>query len=143
MRIVIDTTPHNDQRYNSVGDWRWEATSETLTTLHIRVSEFPSGMKNSKWKYEFLIGIHELVEAILCESQGISEKQVDDFDINEKIDEECFELDVEQGDHPEAPYKHQHNIATGIERILCATLGIDWYEYDHQIEKMCEAYNTK
>lgn len=140
MKIVIETIPMNEQRYNTCGDWKFAKDGKD-TTLTVKVSEFPDGMRNSKYLYEALVGIHELVEAISCEAKGISQKQVDDFDIER--DEELKEMDIEPGDHPEAPYREQHCLATGIERILCAYFNIDWQEYEDKLIEMTEAYDAK
>ena len=55
MKIIIETIPHNLQQYTTVGNWTWEDEY-----LKIEVSE--SG--NDDWN--FLIGIHEAIEAWLC-----------------------------------------------------------------------------
>lgn len=82
----------------------------------------------------FLIAIHELIEAFLCECAGITEQQVDDFDMN--YAEKAVSDPDEPGDYPKAPYYHQHQIATGIERILAAEAGVSWLEYEKHIEEL-------
>ena len=109
---------HEHQRYNTCGDWR-----EGYKSLHIDVSQLPD------WRYEALIAIHELVEAVLCRHAGISQEAVDAFDI-------AHPEAPEPGDLNDAPYRHQHAIASGIERLLAAELGVDWLEYDKAIEAL-------
>lgn len=102
-----------------------------IKKLHIRVSKLPDS------RYEFLVALHELVEVKLCEWSGVTQKQVDDFDIsfedNRKPDD-----DSEPGDSPNAPYRFQHCIATGVERIVAAVLGVDWSEYEKAITALFE-----
>jgi hypothetical protein len=69
MRIVIETIDHSKQRYPTVGDWQARTDG-----LHITVS------KMSDPRYEFLVGMHEAIEAVLCQHAGISPAAVDRFD---------------------------------------------------------------
>src|SRR6266403_2512350 len=115
MRIVIETIPHEKQRYPTVGDWFFDEKGDLI----IWVSEL------GDWRYEALISVHELVEVLLYKQKGVSQADVDQFDIQyEKLRQEGDVL--EPGDDPKAPYKVQHCIATGVERILAAELGVDW-----------------
>ena len=41
--------------------------------------------------------------------------------------------DCDAGDDPEAPYEHEHCLATAIERILCAELRVNWEDYDREL----------
>jgi len=70
MKIVIETIPHNDHRYDTVGDWYYDKDE----VLQIRVSNLYD------WRKEALIAVHELVEALMCKSSGVSQWQVDSFD---------------------------------------------------------------
>jgi hypothetical protein len=121
MKIFIQTQPHSLQRYNTVGDW----TTDRITgTMRIYVSELGS------WRYHLLVAIHELVEAFLCMHDGVAEEAVD------KFDKQFVQRDQEPGDSPNAPYQKQHCIATGVERILAACLGVKWQEYEDALEKL-------
>jgi hypothetical protein len=125
MNVFIKTIPHKEQLYNTCGDWRWDKDD----TLQIRVS------KMSDWRYEVCVLIHEIVEAFLCKYSSIGQKQVDRFDIAfEKKRKEGDES--EPGDSPKAPYRAQHCIATGIERIVAAFLGVVWADYDKEINSL-------
>lgn len=123
MKIVIETIPHSQQRYNTVGDWY---TSKTGGTVRIFVSIMDTG----GWKYAFLVGVHELVEAFLCLHDGVAEESVTLFD------KQYVNHSSEPGDDPQAPYQKQHCLATGIERILAALLGVKWAEYEEALEKL-------
>lgn len=125
--IVIKTIPHHKQRYPTCGDWFYGDDK----TLNIVVSQ----MHDSR--YEFLVALHELVEVKLCEWTGITQKMVDDFDMEyEKNRPEGDES--EPGDSPRAPYKFQHCVATGIERMVAALMGVDWADYEATINRLFE-----
>jgi hypothetical protein len=79
--------------------------------------------------YEFLVIIHELVEYVLCWCVGIKPETVDKFDME-------FKGNGEPGDSPNAPYHKQHCIATGVERILAAFLGVSWRDYERKINSL-------
>lgn len=69
-----------------------------------------------------LIFVHELTEAILCRSDGVTAEQVDAFDM-------LHLGENEPGENPAAPY-HRHHVAAGAaERALADQLGINWAEY--------------
>ena len=55
MNIDVQVIPHAEQRYNTCGDWFFDAD---YGVLHIRVSCL------NNWKYESLIAMHEQQEAI-------------------------------------------------------------------------------
>jgi hypothetical protein len=67
-------------------------------------------------RYEFLVGLHELIEAYLCKTRGISEASVTAFDtgVGANLDE--------PGDDPRAPYHNEHVFATKVERMMAAEL---------------------
>jgi hypothetical protein len=181
MNIRIEFIPHEAQRYSTVGDWRYVPILKCpKCLLEIRVDgELPppldcplcknnligvpfeqmlliSVSKLSDAKRETLIALHELVEVKLCETDGITQQEVDDFDINfeegrEKriaeagrattepgttTGEEALIAIEEPGDQPDAPYREQHCFATGIERLLAARLGVCWKEYEAELEAL-------
>lgn len=124
--IRIETIPHEQQRYTTVGDWFYEPDG----TLVIRVS------KLSDNKREFLIALHELIEVKLCEAAGITQVEVDYFDMVEFSYAE--HPDEEPGDNPHAPYRRQHCIATGVERLIAAELDVDWKDYEDELGNLPE-----
>lgn len=122
MKITVKTIPHKKQKYETAGDWWWKNEND----LEIRVSQ----MEN--WKYESLIAIHEIAEAILCKAHKVKPQKVNEFDIafekkRKKNDES------EPGDDPNAPYHFEHGIATGIERTIAVVLGVKWKDYDRKV----------
>ena len=116
MKIVIEIVPHMSQRYNTIGDWQWFGE-----TLSIKVSEM------GNWKYECLVGLHEAIETILCRDAGVSEEDVDKFDLSHP------ELH-EPGNSLEAPYHKQHLVAIAIEEILAKHLKVDLEAYENKME---------
>lgn len=133
MRVFIDVIPHHLQRYDTVGDWKFVRDS-----LFITVSEM------GDWKKEMVVAHHELTEALICKSDGITEKRVNDYDMGFEArralaDHQDFTATCgcyhepldEPGDDPHAPYYRQHQVATGMERILVNELELSWGEYEH------------
>lgn len=126
--IHIHTIPHTAQRYSTVGDWFYKMI-DGQETLVIHVSTMAS------WKYEFLVALHELVEATLCEFNGIGVDQIDAFDKAFEAKRAAGNTD-EPGDDPAAPYRPYHCVATGIERIVAALLGVCWKTYEDHLNSL-------
>jgi len=125
MKITIESIPHEKQRYPTVGDWQFDDEGN----LTIRVS------KLSNWRREALVAVHELVEVLLCKHEGITQESVDEFDKQFESTRPPDNFD-EPGDDPSAPYVKQHCTATGIERLLAAQLGVNWKEYEQELERL-------
>ena len=125
LRIDIQTIPHEQQRYETVGDWYYGNDG----TWYFRIS------KMKDWRYELLVAIHELVECVLCRHAGVAQAEVDEFDkaFEAKRSEDNTD---EPGDDPKAPYRVQHCIATGVERIIAALLDVNWKEYDDEVNSL-------
>ena len=118
MKILIETVPHMSQRYNTIGDWQWEGD-----TLHIKVSDM------GDWRKEILVGLHEMIETLLCKKDGVTEEQVDEFDLAHP------ELH-EPGESCLAPYHVQHMAAIDIEIRMARLLDVDLNKYEEQMEHM-------
>lgn len=125
MNINIKTIPHNEQRYETVGDWWFDENGD----LQIRVSDVGNP------KYEFLVAYHELAEVMLCKDRGITTEEVDTFDKNFEANRPEGNED-EPGDDPNAPYRKEHFFATSLERLVAAELNVDWNKYDETINKL-------
>ena len=128
MKITIETIPHSDQRYNTVGDWTGSAGSQ----LSIKVSGCDD------WRMECLVAVHELVEAILCEHANVSANEVDNFDLAWTPHDGL----VEPGEDADAPYYGQHLRATALEKRLATYLGIEWSEYEEAIGEAQASWRT-
>ena len=125
MKINIESIPHKTHRYPTCGDWWFEEDG----TLQIRVSEeMPDTSKA-------LVVLHELAEVIMCQANGVTQGQVDEFDMAyEKARQPGDES--EPGDQKSAPYFTQHGIATGIERIAATQMGVSWEDHERYLEEL-------
>lgn len=85
--------------------------------------------------YNFLIALHELVEAVLCKKHGVAEEAVTAFDVQFETErlQGLHDDDDEAGDDPRAPYRHQHRVATILEWLIARELGVDWSGYETAI----------
>ncbi len=119
MRILIESIPHKDQRYPTVGDW-W---TDIQGDLHIRVSQMQDP------KHMQLVAIHELIEALLCKATHVDQIEVDRFD-------QTYTGDGEPGDDPRAPYYQQHQVASGIEQLLATLMNVRWLAYGRAVDAL-------
>lgn len=116
MRIVIETLPRGNMRYPTLGDW-----VVTADEMLIQVAEAPE--EGDGWAGPYdprLIAIHELVEAWLCQDEGVTQAEVDRFDF-------AFKGEGEPGDDPYSPYRRQHRKAALIEHMLASFFGLSDY----------------
>lgn len=133
LHIYIDTISHRQHRYPTVGDYWWPPVRRTgaCERLEVRVSE----MGNED--YEFLVTIHELIEAHLTRKHGISEESITAFDIAYEANRYKGD-DSEPGDSPDAPYHNEHKAATSVEKYLARLLGVNWFEYEEAVSNLFE-----
>ena len=96
--ITIETIPHEEQRYPTVGDWLFVERD-----LCAWVSEI------GDWRNEMAVAVHELVEAILCRAAGVPGCVVDAFDKAY----EHGEPGTSRATTPHAPYHRQHCFRDG------------------------------
>lgn len=116
MRIVIETIPHDQQRYPTAGDWYRDEGA-----LNIRVSETLDP------RDAILVALHEMVEALLCEHRNIDEQEVTKFDLAVEPDGQWAD---DPGHCPDAPYHKEHVFAECVERLMARELDRNWQEYD-------------
>jgi hypothetical protein len=116
VKIDIATIPHEQQRYDTVGDWQGNARK-----AKIRVSETGTP------EFNLCVAIHEVVEWYLCTRAGITDAAVDRFDMQ-------YSGPGEPGDAADCPYRKQHQAATEVEKVVARVLGINWDVYDKTIE---------
>lgn len=129
MNIQISTIDHVAQRYPTVGDWDFRNPTNRKEELHVRVS----AMGNED--FEFLVGLHEVVEAYLCHKRGITDEQVTDFDTRYEATRPPGD-NSEPGNYPEAPYHHEHVFASAVEKAVAREMGIDWDEYSATVDAL-------
>lgn len=125
MNIIIKTVPNEEIKLRkgfTGADWWFEEDG----TLQIRIA------KMSNPVFEKALAMHEMVEALHCELQGITVKQVDDFDALMEIKyPENHALNA--GDEPGCPYAAPHSFATAPERVYIAIAGVSWSLYDLEV----------
>jgi hypothetical protein len=132
MRIVIDFIPHQAQRYDTLGDWFIDTSPTKEQFLHINVSQLGQEMS------ELAIAVHEIVEAVICLQDGITDEMVDQFDFAFDAGQKAGQIwpNEEPGDSPDAPYYEQHQLATRIEREVVASVGMSWREHEQNCAKV-------
>ena len=131
MRIIIESIPHKSQRYETVGDWYWPKDASGIVDhtgdLTIKVSE---ELGSSSF---YLIAVHELIESLSCMFHGVSQNDVDKFDMNYSGSYS------EPGNDPEAPYRKSHIQAEIMENLLAYFLGINWTSHEEMIDSVTDA----
>ena len=123
-QIIIDVISHTDQAYDTLGDY--ERTSDKKG-IKFRISNTGDS------DYNFLIAIHELIECFLAERHDINLDKINTFDLWFDTAER---KEPEPGEHPDAPYRKEHNFAKSIEMLIAHELGINWYEYENQLDEI-------
>src|SRR5438132_11206958 len=121
MTIRIDTIAENECRYRTVGDWRIDENGDIAIQVVAMGDE----------RYELLIAIHEMIEATLCKRDGVTTKQVDQYDLTHQNDDD-------PGLNHEAPYHDQHMVAFAVEILMAKVLGVDWVEYNETLDAVWE-----
>lgn len=95
--------------------------------------------------YEFLIALHEMIEAYLIKRRGLNLKKIDEW-------EERFEREVQEGKRPknaiaekqkDCPYRKEHEIAIKIEKTLAKYLKVNWKKYEEAMDKILEEYEKE
>jgi len=129
MKIVIETIPHAEQRYNTVGDY-WMGPDGTI---QVRVSQLGAE------SMEFLVALHELVELQLCRHRNIPWAAIDEFDMNWQPGGGV----EEPGDDMMAPYFAEHQAAMGIETTMSAFMGVNWVEYGRRVAALTDTPEVK
>jgi hypothetical protein len=122
--ILIVDCPHDNQQYNTLDDWQFTDRGLTIT-----VSD------TGDLRYNALLVIHGLVEALLCKAHGITTEEVDAYDLKSKDDD--------PGLNPKAPYHDEHMTALKIEYDLAARLGVDKKKYDKVQENLCNNWRKE
>ena len=125
--LQVSVIDHNKQRYNTVGDWYYDSSENSII---VKVSDTRNNRLN------FLIAIHEIIEATLCMWDGITSKMVDKWDSNNADYND-------PGSLPNCIYGKQHLIATSIEMMLAVIIGVDWNWYEDVINSLSYNYKTK
>lgn len=117
-KITIESIPHKEQRYNTLGDW----TYDTDGNITIKISEMPEP------ESFYLIAVHELIEAVLCWNSFITSEVVDYWDM-------AHPDDIDPGGIKTAPYHKEHHSAHLMEQLLAGMMDYDWKDHEQQCEK--------
>jgi hypothetical protein len=115
MKIIIETRQPEDMRYDTLGDWYFE---KAVVHIHVSAKDGDTPLTSEQ---QFLIALHELVESYLCSNRGITQEQVDEWDMQNSEGPE------EPGDNINAPYRREHRFAMLIEHLMAHELGIQGY----------------
>ncbi|TAK81885.1 MAG: hypothetical protein EPO09_21785 [Aquabacterium sp.] len=123
-RIIIEAVAQEDMRppYNQDkegGDWIIDGDTITVRSIG-------EDFENWQQPETFLYALHELIECMLCRKAGISQEQVDRFDVAHEYMQDHLP-DAQPGDHPASPYRLQHRRACLIEFLVADMLGIVGY----------------
>ena len=123
MKLDIQTIPHKQQRYDTVGDYFYKGNS-----LKIRISQMHDE------RFEWLVLIHELIEYVLISLAGVPIEKIDEFDKEfEENRENCqWGNEIEPGNDRLAPYYEQHQAANIVERVAAYVLGVEWDAYNNE-----------
>ena len=116
--ISISFIPHSSQRYDTCGDWILR--NEKIILRISKEMGFVSGLA---------VAVHELVEVVLCMFAGITQHQVDGWDLAH------LEDPGEPGEIKGCPYFKQHAAATIVERAVCLAFLMSWRTHNRNIEK--------
>jgi len=120
-RILINYIPHDQQRYETVGDWYYDSDGNLIINVSNDHPDYPTKDE------QFLVALHELIEVTLCRKRGITQEQVDDFDMMQLGSMHAKYIDDEPGDHYDAPYRNEHRFACLIEHLMAHEMGIVGY----------------
>lgn len=148
-KVEIEVIPHEKQRYATCGDWRIVHGVGDEKILLISVS------KVDDWRCWFAVAVHELFEAGCCFANGITQEQVDKFDMDYEAKREVHTspsgqwkatvsptIYDEPGDDPKAPYFVQHGLATSMERMLTTQMQLPWPDHEAMITELFETKPT-
>lgn len=129
LNIQIKTIPHHFQEYDTVGNYWRDVNDCGAEALEIRVSR----MRDRR--HEFLVALHELVEAFLCDWRRIPFAKITRFDIEYERERRRGES-TEPGASARAPYRREHQFAERVERIVARELEVDWPQYNRAVERL-------
>jgi hypothetical protein len=128
MKIELRTLGDGEEHacgYVTSGDWRKLGEGKFLCTVN----------QLSTSDREFVILLHEIVEAYLCSKRGVQAEAVEAHD-------RMFELEraagkhsdvAEPGDDERAPYRREHQFSTLIEMLVLHELGDSWPEHCKEV----------
>jgi hypothetical protein len=148
--VAVETISHDEQLYDTCGDYWLETVDNEPTFLAVRVSDM------GDWRFGFACAIHEQIEAALQVAKGKKDRSTEFdklyeaarpqefmvdpkawYELNATFGCDCrITADSEPGEDKHAPYHDEHMFADGIERLVLRELGADWGDYCAAVEKL-------
>lgn len=139
LGIDAEVIPHSAQRYPTVGDWQWQDIYDDLQDIYDNLFKKNQKVVGQKLQINisdtgnadsnFLIMVHEIIEAYLCRKNGVKESDVDKWDMDH--------LDSDDpGSIEGCPYLSEHTVATSIEIMLAYSQNIGWLAHNKRIEDL-------
>jgi hypothetical protein len=117
LNISITTVPQNQMDYATVGDYKGHKRRRFIEVAELK-----------DWRWEFLIGYHELIEQNLQISLGISEESIVAWDLAHPDSDD-------PGNLPGCPYGDIHKFAEHAEKDMCIKCGWSWEEYCNTLDR--------
>ena len=125
MKIVIESIPHDEMRYDTSGDYWLDAEG----TLQVRVSRLSNPL------HEQALAIHELWEALMAMARDIDFADIDSWDTHYEASRAPGD-DSEPGDHPDCPYHVAHRLASAIEEEFLRSVYSSWLLYEQALDAL-------
>lgn len=119
---IIPQSEHREQY--SLGDYWWDDDG----VLQVRASAMPDN------RMSLLCLLHELVEVMLTEHNGIKEEDIQAWDI--AYEKKNPGNTASAGDEEDCPCRDAHLVAEGFERIMANLLGVQWKKYSEAAENI-------
>lgn len=119
MKITIEIIPHDQQRYETCGDWQWSPDWKELNIYVSAMDDLES---------ETGIAVHEMREAILCRYRGISDETVTNWDVTHPESND-------PGSLKGCPYGVEHHAAEFAERAFIAAGHLAWEEHEGNVSR--------
>jgi hypothetical protein len=124
--VKLMIVPVREMRYRTLGDWQITPANpeiELPELIHVFVANLGDD------RFNFLVAIHELIEAFLCKQAGITQQVVDAWDLTH------LESD-DPGSAKDCPYMYQHHVATKVELLVMCAANISLVEYESKIKEV-------
>jgi hypothetical protein len=145
LKFNYEVIPHNEQRYETVGDWyaeEWDFDGVKETVIQFRVSEM------SNPHFELLVFIHEFVEFMI--EFGVRRKyftheqpaiaglvaETDVFDQRYEAKRTPDDRTSEPGYVPTCPVYLGHMAASAIEHVAAMILGVNYNDYAKKVASL-------
>lgn len=128
MNITVTEVEASGMPYPTVGNWTFDKDGNLQITV----------LKGLTPTFSLGVALHEIVEAHLCKSMGITEESVNEFDIAFE-GRGCDNIFKEPGDDPDSPYYQQHKSALIMEHAYMQVMCVPWQWYDDAVDEVFDA----